>query len=138
MEPKKPREKAVPRPGPVSEAFWEGTRQHRFMLQYDPKADSYQFFPRGISMYGTAQLEWREASGAGTLVAHTLCRTPAPGFEGDVPYLIGLVQLREGPRIFAQIVGTRFEDLKIGAPMQLVWDDTRKDYPIYQFQPGTV
>jgi uncharacterized OB-fold protein len=39
----------------------------------------------------------------GTLVAHTLCHTPAPGFEALTPYILGIVKLVEGPRVFARV-----------------------------------
>ena len=130
------RPKAAPKPGPVTKGFWDAAKEHRLVLQYDPVARRHQFFPRPMSLYGTAPLEWKEASGRGTLVAVTLCRTPAPGFEGEVPYLIGLVKLEEGPRVFAQLVNTAPDEAKIGGAMRLVWDDSRAGYPMYQFEPA--
>ena len=82
--------------------FWEGVRKRKFMLQYDPKAERYQFFPRPISLHSDdGALEWRESKGAGVLAAFTLTYFPAPGFQAELPYLEGLVQLDEGPRVFA-------------------------------------
>jgi uncharacterized OB-fold protein len=130
-----PKAKAIPRPTALTRAFWEGARTRQLLLQYDALAGRYQFFPRPVSIFSNATPEWREASGRGTLVALTVCRTPAPGFESDVPYAVGLVKLEEGPRIFAQIVNAGDTPVRIGQAMRLVWDDSRADYPVYQFEP---
>jgi uncharacterized OB-fold protein len=134
MESAKP--KPVPKPGPISRPFWEGAREHRFLLQYDAKAQRHQFFPRPLSLFGSGALEWMPAAGFGVLAAFTRCYTPAPGFEGEVPYSLGLVQLDEGPRVFAQIANATHEAMRVGQRMRLVWDDTRADYPVYQFEPS--
>ena len=126
------------RPTDLSRAFWDGVAERRLLLQYDPVAKRYQFYPRPLSLFGGARvLEWLPASGRGTLVAQTLCHSPAPGFEAEAPYLLGIVALDEGPRIFARIVNAEHGDLKIGQAMRLVWDETRADRPVYQFEPAT-
>lgn len=124
------------RPTDLSGPFWEGVAGRRLLLQYDPAAQRYQFYPRPLSLFGGGPLEWRPASGRGTLIARTLCHSPAPGFEEEVPYILGIVVLEEGPRIFARIVNAEFGALRIGQPMRLAWDETRSDRILYQFEPA--
>jgi uncharacterized OB-fold protein len=128
--------KSIPKPGPISRVFWEAAREHRFALQYDAMVQRHQFFPRPLSLFGNGALEWKTATGLGVLAAITRCYTPAPGFEAEVPYLLGLVRLDEGPRVFAQIVNAMPEAMRVGQRVRLVWDDTRSDYPVYQFEPS--
>jgi len=46
--------------------------EKRLLLQYDPEAQKYRFYPRGLSLHtGKRNLEWREASGKGTLYSYT-------------------------------------------------------------------
>ncbi len=126
------------RPTDLSRAFWDGVAERRLLLQYDPVARRYQFYPRPLSLFGDGRmLEWRAASGRGKLVAQTLCHAPAPGFDEEVPYVLGIVALEEGPRVFARIVNAEFGALKIGQAMRLVWDETRAGRPLYQFEPAT-
>ncbi|MBU3651242.1 MAG: OB-fold domain-containing protein [Limnohabitans sp.] len=66
-------------------------------------------------------VEWREASGRGTLVAATLTHFHAPGFKDKLPYLQGLVRLEEGPRIFANLTGATLPQLVPGKAMRLVF-----------------
>lgn len=101
--------------------FWEGIAAGRLMLQYDPRVGRYQFFPRALSLWSEGPLEWREASGEGTLAAATLTHFPAPGFADKLPYLQGVVRLDEGPRIFANLTGATLAELKVGQRMRIVY-----------------
>jgi uncharacterized OB-fold protein len=120
----------------LTRPFWQATKERRFLLQYDAQADRYQFYPRPISLYSNAKLEWREVAGDGVLIAQTLCHTPAPGFSELTPYILGLVQLREGPRVFARIADADYDSLKIGQKMKLVWGDELGDGREYLFAPA--
>jgi uncharacterized OB-fold protein len=70
-------------------------------------------------------MEWKEVSGKGTLVAFTVIGVgPMPmieaGYGRDKPYCVGIVQVAEGPRIGAQILGVDVahpENIKIGTPL---------------------
>ena len=120
----------------LTRPFWQATKQRRFLLQYDPKADRYQFYPRPLSLYSTAPLVWREVKGEGTLIAHTLCHTPAPGFAALTPYILAIVQLAEGPRVFARVADAKYEELKVGQKMRIVWGDELGDGREYLFAPA--
>jgi len=70
-------------------------------------------------------MEWVELSGRGKLVAFTVIGVgPMPmidaGYSRDNPYCAGIVEVEEGPRISAQILGVdvaRPENIKIGTPL---------------------
>ncbi len=115
----------------TSAPFWEGVAQGRLMIQFDPQAGKFQFFPRALSLHTLAPLEWREASGLGTLVAFTLTHLATPGFEDQVPYLEGLVRLDEGPRVFTALAGATLEQLRVGQRMRVAFGGR----PPFHFQP---
>lgn len=119
----------------MSAPFWEGIAQQRLLLQYDAKADRYQFYPRPVSLYSGAPLEWREASGYGKLVAFTECRSPAKGFESLGPYLVGVVKLDEGVKFFTRIVNASYDSLAIGQRMRVNWDPEGID-ALCRFEPA--
>ena len=74
---------------------------------------------------GDSNLEWVELSGNGKLAAFTSVYVGpsfmnAEGFGREKPYLTGIVELDEGPRISARLLGwdeTRPEKVKIGTTM---------------------
>ncbi len=59
-------------------------------------------------------------SGKGKILTFTIIRTAPEGFEKQSPYAIGIIELEEGPKIAAQIVGP-FEKLSTGKNVRPVF-----------------
>ena len=60
-------------------------------------------------------MEWREVSGHGEIYSFTIVRrAPEPAFESDLPYVVALVQLDEGPRILSTVEADDVESIQIG------------------------
>jgi uncharacterized OB-fold protein len=90
-------------------------------------------------------LEWRAVSGKGKLVAFTSIYI-APtfmieqGFDRDNPYLTGIVELEEGPKISARLLGfnaAQPDQVKIGTPLHMTFiehgdGDKKKTYLAFQ------
>ena len=60
-----------------------------------------------------------ELSKQGVLYSYTIVRIPPQGWPGDVPYILGQVDLPEGPQVLAEVVDCPHADLKIGMPVEL-------------------
>ena len=74
----------------------------------------------------SSDMEWVEMKGEGRLAAFT-CITVAPpfmieqGYSRKNPYISGVVELDEGGRVDARIVGldpTKPEEIKVGVPLR--------------------
>lgn len=126
-------EQAKVRPSDVSHAFWQGTTRGDFLLQRDAATGRSQFYPRAVNIFGEGPLDMQPASGGGELVAVTTVRTPTPGFEA--PYVVGIVKLDEGPRVFAQLVNVR-DGLAPGFRMKLAWQSGDADHRLFAFEPA--
>ena len=127
----------VPRPTPITQPFWDGAREGRLMIQYDPEAESYQFWPRAASVRtGKRNLEWRAVSGQGSLYSYTVTHVPTPGFEDRVPYLVGLIELDEGVRIIANLVNMTEDDAEIGMAVKVAWETLSDDIDYFVFEPA--
>jgi hypothetical protein len=80
--------------------------------------------PLCIKCYST-EMEWVQLSGKGKLVSFTVIGVGIPmmmneGYSRDNPYCSGIVEVEEGPRVSAQILGfdaTKPETIKIGTPV---------------------
>ncbi len=133
-----PKPRPLPRPTPTTQPFWDGAKKKRLMLQYDPVARRYQFWPRQNSVRtGKWNLQWKKASGRGTLYSYTLTHIPTAGFEDRVPYLIGLVELDEGVRIIANLVNVAPDDVEVGMKVRVVWETLSDDINYFAFEPDT-
>lgn len=74
-----------------------------------------------------SQMDWTEFGGKGKLAAFTcIAVTPtwmaAEGYGRNEPYCSGIVELEEGPRISARILGVEAknpESIKVGTPVNM-------------------
>jgi len=74
----------------------------------------------------SSEMEWVESGGRGKLAAFTSIAVCPPhmieeGYNRSCPYVSGVVELEEGPRVVARIEGvdgTKPETIKIGTPLQ--------------------
>lgn len=81
-------------------------------------------------------LAWREASGNATLFTFGIMHQKFPGFEGDVPYNIAVVQLEEGPRMSTNVVDCISDDLAVGMSLRVVFQDAGNGLKVPRFRPG--
>ncbi len=130
------RPRPLPTPTNITAEFWDAAKQKRLLLQYDPQAEKYQFYPRGISLYtGKRNLEWREVAGKGSLYSYTETVIPTRGFEDIAPYLIALVELDEGVRLMSLLHNCSADEVEIGMRVRLCWDELTEGYSYFAFEP---
>ncbi len=98
-------------PGPEAQ-FKAFLATGKFMIQRSASSGEHVFYPRTIAPgTGTADLEWVEASGDGTVYATTVNRQ-RPEKGGD--YNIALIDLTEGPRMMARVEGVAPDAVTVG------------------------
>ena len=80
-------------------------------------------------------------SGNGEVETYTIiCEAPEK-FEGQTPYPIAIIKLKEGPKITAQIVDCDIDDIKIGMKVKSTFRKIQDDgyvgaiYYGYKFKP---
>jgi uncharacterized protein len=129
------RPRMEPPSSPVSEPFWEATRHRRLLVQWCLDCDKSVFFPREIcpGCMGS-NLEWREASGDGTLHSFTINYvSPSPTAQ-EGPFAVALVDLAEGPRMMTNVVGLPLDELQVGMKLRVTWDEISdgRNYPMFE------
>jgi len=125
-----------PRWRSFSKTFWDATREKRLLLQYDPKTDRYQHFPRACGIAtGSPALEWREVSGKGEIFSYTIARRARPPFAGHEPFFIVLVTLDQGVNVMANMVNCSLEEMKIGLRVKPYWAPLSNGTHLLMFQP---
>ena len=82
------------------------------------------------------RLEWRAASGRGRVSTWTVVHKAwFPAFAGEVPYNVVQVELDEGPRLTANVVGIKNEQLKVGLQVVIEFDDVSPELTMPRFRP---
>ena len=77
------------------------------------------------------------SSGKGTVWTFTVTyQNRTPGFAEDVPYVLALVELEEGVRMFTNIVEVNPEDVKIGMPVEVTFVPANDQISVPYFKPA--
>ena len=129
--------KPIPVPDAFSAPFFDGAREGRLMLQHCTACDGWSFPVRERCPHCfAAKLEWRRASGRGTLYTFTIMhQVMNPGFASSVPYNVAQVDLEEGVRMTSNIVGVANDALRVGMALEVVFEDVGEDVRIPKFRP---
>lgn len=100
-----------PTAGPVPDAdtapFLDALREHRIFLQRCTECGRVRFPPMPACPWcGATSATQITATGEGRVYSWVgVHRALTPGFEGEVPYTIATVDLREGARVFGRLEG---------------------------------
>jgi uncharacterized OB-fold protein len=90
-----------------SQEYWNAACEGTLLIQFCRACGRYQFYPRSHCVHCFApDPEWTPASGRGRLHTYTIVqRTPNAEFAADCPYVLAIIELDEGPRMTARIIG---------------------------------
>ena len=143
----KPEEKAVkkddkparmrPLPGVSDDTrfFWEGCEQKKLLIQRCTSCQTLRHPPAPVCIE-CHSFDWDtvEASGKAKLYSFVVMHYPEVA-PFDYPNPIGLIELEEGVRLIAGLVGVDQKDIKIGQKLQVEFNrfDDRQNLP--QFRP---
>jgi uncharacterized protein len=128
--------KPRPRIDAVSRGFWEHARARRLSVQ-KCAACGHMHVP-GSPVCPNCLSEdqsWVPVSGKGTLLSWVrFHRAYWDGFRADLPYLVCLVGLDEGPMLVSNIVGSEPEELAIGSRLEAVFEDVDEELTLPKFR----
>ena len=112
------------------EPYWAAAREGRLLLKRCRGCGKTHYYPRPICPFCmSADTEWREASGAGTIYSWSVERRATPS------YAIAFVALPEGPTILTAIVDVDLDTIAIGQKVKLGFE-TREGQPVPVFSPA--
>ena len=119
-----------PAVNPETKPFWDAAREGRFLVPFCAACGRAHWYPRAICPFCAAdKVEWREASGKGTIYTFSVMR------RVKEPYAIAHVTLAEGPTMLTNIVNCDFDKLRIGQPVAVVFQETEGGPPVPMFKP---
>jgi uncharacterized OB-fold protein len=126
----------VPIPTNVTREFWERANEEVLVLPYCRDCGSYTFYPRSVCMKCMSRnLEWRPASGQGTVYSYTIVRSPQPAFRDMAPYVVANIELPEGVRMMANVLTDDPDSVHIGMPVKIVFVPVAPDLKLPQAAP---
>ena len=139
----------MPRIEPAStdttDAFWDATRDGRYLVQWCAACDAPIFYPREVcpQCLSADALEWRESNGSGTVYAVSVQHRPANPMMADrVPYVVALVEVDAGDgdgartvRVMSNVVDCDPLAVQVGDAVTLTWEPLSDGRQLPQFKP---
>jgi uncharacterized protein len=120
-----------------SRPFWEGLTAGQLRLQRCARCAGVVWYPRGLCpLCGSVDLVWFTASGQGSIYSFTVVRRAPEPFGSAVPYVVAYVELDEGPRVLTNIVHCDPGLVRIGQPVQGVFDTDEAGLALLRFRPA--
>jgi len=124
-------------PDDITAEFWERCKRHALAFQCCANCGTFRHPPVDVCyVCRSTDTEWREISGEGTLYSFTIVTHAVhPALLTRVPFNVALVEFPDAPgvRLITNVVDTSPEDLEIGMPVRVQWEDLSNGQTLPRF-----
>ena len=110
-----------------TQAFWDATARHELVAARCADCAAFRMPPTPFCPCCQSQnISWTVLSGRGEVYSYTIVeRAILPGMDAHLPYVPAVIALEGagGARLVSNVVDVRLDALRVGMPVQVVWDD---------------
>ena len=133
--------KPLPSPDLDTMEFWEGCKAHELRAQRCAICGTFRWPPHGICPACSSwDSEWVKLPETGRVCSFSVVHhVTAPAFAADVPYVVANITIDETAgrvRLMSNVVGCRWEDVRVGMPVRAFFEDTTTDVSLPKFRPA--
>ena len=128
-----------PAPTELTEPFWTGGLSGELRLQRCADCGHVRYpvstiCPRCLSPEAT----WSAMSGRGIVQSYIVFeRAYHEAWASQVPYVVALIELAEGPVLISNVVGVEPSAVRVGQPVSVVFERRSATAALPQFAPRT-
>ena len=128
--------KHLPRIDEENKWFWEACARHELILQKCRACSTLRYTPRALCPAClSAETDYVRSSGRGRVYTFTVTvQNQAPGFREELPYVLAYVELDDGPRILSNVVGIPPEEVSVGMPVAVEFEDVAEGLSLPKFR----
>jgi uncharacterized OB-fold protein len=114
--------------------YWEGINRHELVFQRCKECGAWRHPPRPVCpKCRSFEKDWAPSTGKGTVYSCvTYQESPHPGFKA--PYSVVLVEMEEGVRLVSNMVDIKSEEISIGMPVEVVFEDIAEGLTLPKFR----
>lgn len=117
--------------------FWQACRDGRLLLHRCETCGRHYWPASRCVAHGDEAMRWIESAGAGALYTYTVVHHAyTPSMTGRVPYVVGVIQLNEGPYFHSNIVDCEIADIHIGMKLRACMVAHESGLTIPVFRPA--
>ncbi len=116
--------------------FYGWCRRHELRIQRCDGCATWRHVPRELcASCGSWAWTWERAGGRGRVFTWTVAERPMhPAFASGVPYAAVVIELDEGVRIVSRVDGCAPDELAIGMPVEVAFDDVTDEVTLPVFR----
>ncbi len=133
-------DKPVPTPDSESAPFWAAAARHQLQVQRCRTCGTHRLpATTYCAQCQSSDSEWVDSTGRGRVFSWIVVHHPVPkaAYAGEVPYVVALITLDEGPRIVSNIVGCASADIHADMPVEVTFEDRDGvSLPIFKAMAG--
>jgi uncharacterized OB-fold protein len=125
--------KMEPIPGPINQEYYNGLKRHELLLQRCKDCSKFRFWPMEMCPWcNSFDYEWARASGKGTVHSYVIQHRPQhPAYP--VPWLVVLVELKEGPRLVSHGLMDP-KEVYVGMPVEIDYEKVSDEITLHAFK----
>ncbi len=114
--------------------YWEGINRHELVFQRCKECGTWRHPPRPVCpKCRSFEKEWTPSTGKGAVYSWvTYQESPHPGFKA--PYSVVLLEMEEGVRLVSNMVDIKPEEISIGMPVEVVFEDIAEGLTLPKFR----
>lgn len=123
------------------EQFYKFVSERKLMATKCRKCGTMLLPPRPMcTKCFSSDLEWVELKNKGKLLTYTVIHVSSKQFESLIPYAVGVVKLKDGPKLPGMIQDVEPEKISVGMSLEVDFDTTIPSewptWPRYFFKPS--
>jgi uncharacterized OB-fold protein len=133
--------KPLPKVNAMTQDFWEGCKKHQLRIQRCDHCQTHCHPPQPMCHNcNSMEMKWSPVQGTGKIYSYIVPRQQAPGempVKGfEYPYAVAMIELDgvEEARFASSIVGCELEDIKVGMPVEVVFEDVTEEVTLPLFR----
>jgi len=137
-----PDEMPTPAASAETAGWWEAASRHRLVVQRCDQCGRTRHPPGPVCPSCRAVTsDWLELPGTGTVYTYTVVHQAfVPALADRLPYVVIAVELdgATGARLVSNLVDAAPEDVEVGLPVEVVWEDMGPELALPRFRPAGV
>ncbi len=132
--------KPLPEVTDLTRPFWSAAREGRLVAQKCPRCGACDFPPKPWCVEcGCRELQWQALAGAGTVYSYSVATAVMmnlPGWKSELPFILCLIDLDDGPRMYAQLTDCTPEHVRIGMRVTVRFERMDDEVSMPKFKPA--
>ncbi len=121
----------------TAKEFYAYCKAHDLRFQRCAKCKTFRHPPRPLcNQCYSFETEWAPVKGTGKVYCWTVAMAPiGKAWVSYMPYAAVVVELDEGPRVATWVTGIPPDQLKVGMPVKVWYDELTPEVTLAKFKP---